>query len=243
MRRIGIVLGVAALMAATVVLAAGTALAQTAPQGTLDANSLNGQPTGEFATCKFVSSPELAAAQQIIAKSTGTLTSAQVRLSGRNRDLGSLTGSFTMQITEVAPSGTFAGNTPTRVLASTTISASEITDQLEPGVLFPLVTGVFSSPAQVVAGQQYALVLTSDSPSCDYQFAISLDSYLGLDAWALTGWPSTGWAGYGVLDLIFATYVTPPGPQSKADCKRGGYKDFGFENQGQCVKAVNHASP
>jgi hypothetical protein len=25
-------------------------------------------------------------------------------------------------------------------------------------------------------------------------------------------------------------------------CKKGGYEEFGFKNQGQCVKAVNHAS-
>jgi hypothetical protein len=34
----------------------------------------------------------------------------------------------------------------------------------------------------------------------------------------------------------------PLGPTSKAECKNGGYKDFGFKNQGQCIKAVNHAS-
>jgi predicted outer membrane repeat protein len=32
------------------------------------------------------------------------------------------------------------------------------------------------------------------------------------------------------------------GPQTKAECKNGGYKEFGFKNQGQCIKAVNHAS-
>jgi hypothetical protein len=31
-------------------------------------------------------------------------------------------------------------------------------------------------------------------------------------------------------------------PKTKADCKKGGYKDFGFKNQGQCIKAVNHGS-
>jgi TolB protein len=34
----------------------------------------------------------------------------------------------------------------------------------------------------------------------------------------------------------------PTGPQTKADCKKGGYKNFGFKNQGQCIKAVNQAS-
>ena len=34
----------------------------------------------------------------------------------------------------------------------------------------------------------------------------------------------------------------PIGPQTKVDCKNGGYKDFGFKNQGQCIKAVKKAS-
>ena len=31
-------------------------------------------------------------------------------------------------------------------------------------------------------------------------------------------------------------------PQTKEDCKKGGWKEFGFKNQGQCIKAVNHPS-
>jgi hypothetical protein len=34
----------------------------------------------------------------------------------------------------------------------------------------------------------------------------------------------------------------PPEPQTKEDCKNGGYEEFGFKNQGQCIKAVNHPS-
>jgi hypothetical protein len=30
-------------------------------------------------------------------------------------------------------------------------------------------------------------------------------------------------------------------PEDKQACKKGGYKEFGFKNQGQCIKAVNHA--
>lgn len=30
-----------------------------------------------------------------------------------------------------------------------------------------------------------------------------------------------------------------PQPQSKDDCKRGGWQDFGFRNQGQCIRFVN----
>jgi hypothetical protein len=31
-------------------------------------------------------------------------------------------------------------------------------------------------------------------------------------------------------------------PQTKEECKKGGYEEFGFKNQGQCIKAVNHPS-
>jgi hypothetical protein len=34
----------------------------------------------------------------------------------------------------------------------------------------------------------------------------------------------------------------PTLPTSKAECKRGGYKDFGFENQGQCIASVQKAA-
>jgi hypothetical protein len=33
-----------------------------------------------------------------------------------------------------------------------------------------------------------------------------------------------------------------PGPNSKSDCKKGNYDQFGYKNQGQCVKAVNQSS-
>jgi uncharacterized repeat protein (TIGR01451 family) len=32
--------------------------------------------------------------------------------------------------------------------------------------------------------------------------------------------------------------VREPAPSVKEDCKNGGYKQFGFRNQGQCIKAV-----
>jgi hypothetical protein len=31
-------------------------------------------------------------------------------------------------------------------------------------------------------------------------------------------------------------------PEDKQACKKGGYEEFGFRNQGQCIKAVNHAN-
>jgi hypothetical protein len=32
-------------------------------------------------------------------------------------------------------------------------------------------------------------------------------------------------------------------PTSKDDCKDGGYRRFGFTNQGRCIAAVNHPQP
>ena len=36
---------------------------------------------------------------------------------------------------------------------------------------------------------------------------------------------------------------SPPtgAPEDKQACKKGGFREFGFKNQGQCIKAVNHA--
>lgn len=31
----------------------------------------------------------------------------------------------------------------------------------------------------------------------------------------------------------------PPAPTSKAQCKDGGWQQFGFKNQGQCIAFVN----
>jgi hypothetical protein len=45
-------------------------------------------------------------------------------------------------------------------------------------------------------------------------------------------------------DTVFVEVVErPPKPQTKAECKNGGYEKFSFKNQGECIKAVNHAAP
>ena len=38
----------------------------------------------------------------------------------------------------------------------------------------------------------------------------------------------------------FAVVDAQPPPTSKEQCKQGGYRQFGFRNQGQCVAFVNH---
>jgi hypothetical protein len=47
-----------------------------------------------------------------------------------------------------------------------------------------------------------------------------------------------------VLALLLAGGVAvADAPTTKEDCKKGGYAKYGFKNQGQCIKAVNHATP
>jgi hypothetical protein len=46
-------------------------------------------------------------------------------------------------------------------------------------------------------------------------------------------------AGVALADTVFST----SSPTTAEDCKNGGYAKYGFKNQGQCIKAVNHATP
>ena len=43
-----------------------------------------------------------------------------------------------------------------------------------------------------------------------------------------------------VHDGDLAVVDAQPPPTSKEQCKQGGYRQFGFKNQGQCVAFVNH---
>jgi len=42
-----------------------------------------------------------------------------------------------------------------------------------------------------------------------------------------------------VSSQVFVNLTAPPaGPQTKDDCKDGGWADYGFKNQGQCVRFI-----
>jgi large repetitive protein len=46
------------------------------------------------------------------------------------------------------------------------------------------------------------------------------------------------------LTVVFGSGVSlADSPTTKEDCKNGGYAKYGFKNKGQCIKAVNHATP
>jgi len=51
-------------------------------------------------------------------------------------------------------------------------------------------------------------------------------------------------SGTGIFTETFVSDLTEPvplpGPTSTDQCKRGGWQEFGFKNQGQCIAFVNH---
>lgn len=107
------------------------------PQTTADALCAPaGSPAGFTASRRF--------AQSFVALRSGALTSASVRMS-----INSEGADFELEIRNVDASGT-----PTNVLASTSITDVPRTAFNEPP---RSITGTFASPANVVAGQSYAL--------------------------------------------------------------------------------------
>ena len=47
--------------------------------------------------------------------------------------------------------------------------------------------------------------------------------------------------GYTNIWRTHLTSFTAPVPASTDDCKKDGWKSFGFKNQGQCIRFVNTA--
>ena len=45
--------------------------------------------------------------------------------------------------------------------------------------------------------------------------------------------------GSGISYQLTVEPTVIPQPTSKDDCKKGGYADYGFTNQGQCIRYVN----
>jgi hypothetical protein len=104
---------------------------------------------------------------------------------------------------------------------------------------------VFSSPAQVVSGTQYAIVVYESPATGSFEWNGEVGNpYTRGAAWFQGEAPPLGkWIeAESVLrftDFAFKTYVQQL-PTSIDQCKKNGWKNFGtmFKNQGQCVKFV-----
>jgi Tol biopolymer transport system component len=78
----------------------------------------------------------------------------------------------------------------------------------------------------------------SSQPGTPLLYTVNVD---GSDLAPLLPNDGSDWRGLmGYLD--WQPLPASPGPKSKAECKKGGYKQFGFENQGECIAFVNRAA-
>jgi hypothetical protein len=113
---------------------------------------------------------------------------------------------------------------------------------------------------RLVPGQQYILFATvskdyeDGSGSGEWRIALSSDVYAGgefafmdndsdfaqlfTQSWDHS-WPHEGELVVG--DLAFKAVFSSPTP-TKQQCKKGGWSDFGYPNQGTCVSDVNRRS-
>ncbi len=224
MRRVVLLLST---MGLALLIVSGIALAQTAPGEVPDASCQN---PGDRSLGIIVTASGLSA-QTFTAEHTGTLTSVQV-FAGRSQN--TLHG-LGMEIHAVDSTGT-----PTaQMLAFDEIPASEVPGQ------GGLVTFHFSPGVPVKAGQQYAIVVGKGGPGFYELAGSSSNPCFGRLYFAsmLTGEPLVFRPSEANFDMYFSTFVTlPPTPQTRAECKNGGHEEFGFKNQGQCIKAVRHGS-
>jgi hypothetical protein len=228
------------LVAATAMLTfwAGPAISQTSPGETLDANSLP-KITYVAELHTLLDSYYPASAQTFTAINSGALTSAQIQMYKVLYEPCETVGDIRFQIATVDQSGLPTNN----ILAETTLPASAVVTEDSPGV-GDLVTVQFSNPAQVEAGNKYALIYSLESPSgtCpEYWLPVQDDVYPGgaTASYSEDFHYPPGWGGFSTdSDHVFAIYVTPIGPASKADCKKGGYSEFGFASQKECMAFV-----
>jgi hypothetical protein len=217
MRRI--VLLLASVMLA-VLLVSGVAGAQT-EGAVLDASS-----GSEGLGVSYADGDSEKLVQTFVAEHSGYLTDVELDL---RRSLAPAPVKGTVQIISLPENGV-----PHQILAETTTS---LVTETGPEA------GTFEAPAYVEAGQTYGLaVLQGPNPEVLWRLSYG---YAHGDLYYLSNEVLKGLAlDNGPYDGVFSTYVlpTPVVPATKEQCKNGGYKDFGFNNPGQCIKAVNAAN-
>jgi hypothetical protein len=205
MRRAVLILTVTA----AAMLWASTALAQTVPQGNLDANC-QADPTRVS-----LFNRDQRAAQTFTPLNSGKLTSAQVLVSHGPSDGP---GDYVLKIATVDTSGVPTTNVP----ASATIPKSSIPfGEQTITANFPA-----DSAAQVVAGQTYALIVQRGNNDTLLAMPERADNPCsgGSVYWSTAGGPF--WQIDGSRDFIFATYVTPP-PDAQAPRVTRDFKPTG----------------
>jgi hypothetical protein len=198
------------------VITAGLLVLASAPQAsaqeTLDANC----PGREFSYASM-SSGASRFAQSFTAGITGEVTSAQVDVTKQGT-----AGDYRLDINEVDAAG---------VPTNTALASAIIPDAAVPAG-DSLITGSFANPAQVSAGQEYALIVTRPTSSW-----LQVGTRAGNDCPGRLFFSNTQAGAFGPLgagdDLIFAVFVReidPPettitkGPKGKTRKRRATFE-------------------
>jgi hypothetical protein len=215
--------GLLGALTAALLLAVMLGLSRSQANGLTQEERLDVNCIGQVTTTFTVGDPSaFRPAQTFTAVNTGRLTTVGLQIV----DVEGV-GDLVVEIRAVDASGA-----PTDVvLASASLPASEIVNGTTHEVSF-------DPGAEVVSGQQYALVLSA-SEGTSYLLGVNdLNPCPGGQAYrSMGGGPFEPQDSY---DLRFNTYVTPaPTPMTKADCRKGGWREFGYPDQGTCITAVN----
>jgi len=197
-----------------------------AATGTLDQSQAIIPPTFAFAPRNVTY-----IAQTYTAGVTGTLDQVDLLLSR----LDPLDRNLIVQI-ETTNGGLPSGV----VLDSSQLTPSQVTVSNFPDLSF---VSVPLSGSPTVAGDQYAIVVADPTatPFGGSQYlwgGASGDPYSPGEA-LLTFDAGASWLEQTGFDMDFKTYVTPPLPTTKDQCKNDGWRRFGrFKNEGDCISFV-----
>jgi hypothetical protein len=180
----------AAVVTAGVAVAPVSASAQEVPDASCGPRNFNNNFNQSWKT-----------GQVFTALNTGQLTSARAEV---GKETGS-SGDFVFEILEVDANGD-----PTdTVLASTTVSDAGVVD----GAAFPAaltqVTATFTTPAAVVAGEQYALAVSRPSTGPFWAGFRTSSTCPGEGYVRISGWGENS----PNVDLVYDVFVTPGPPQ------------------------------
>jgi protein-disulfide isomerase len=179
-------IGLLSVVAVAVLLAAGASAATAQEQLAASCDPPPDATTGGWA---FLG-------QSFTSGVTGTLTRAEIEIdkSGADND-------YVVQVRSVDG----AGSPTDTVLASATVPDASVPTGDS------VLSASFISPASVVAGQAYAVVITGPSNlSVGYRVA---DACAGTTAWFSDTGTASDWDSLsGVYDLVFKVFVTPPPP-------------------------------
>jgi hypothetical protein len=222
--------GLAGLVVAVALLAPSTALGQ-AGEPELDQSFTSGDDLIGIINdcCNFVG-------QTFTAGRDGTLAAVNIDIYNGDRRV-------------TAPLRVSIRNTENGLPGQTVLATTVLNSQRVP--LSQQIT--FPQRPRIHSGVRYAIVVNLENPQGDdtaqwvgatgnrYPRGVQCArfTYNGLGDWfCYTGANDPYNQGF---DLHFRTYVNPV-PTSKSQCKNGGWRDFGFKNQGQCIRFVKRGA-